>query len=215
MPFEKVVLSLLLPMARSICRHLDLDRVDDIFCTKVLLGETLWRTQPAMRGAHLRDAFRMTDERFESVGYNLMTLFHGEINRFVNNSPFAKAAAAFSNSAISLVSAASHVVLDDVVVDYTSKVLFPTAKKNAHGPEFFAAAVPAPKAGASAVVWIKPRLWCAQQGPSTFEVVDEFTSMFYSQFDALSVADRPVFVADGRCHLSAHSIPLGTRRLST
>lgn len=55
-PFEEVVLSLLLPVARAVCKQLEGERFDDTFFAKVLLGETLWRTQTALRCAPLRQA---------------------------------------------------------------------------------------------------------------------------------------------------------------
>jgi hypothetical protein len=127
-----------------------------------------------------------------------MSEFHGAINRLEDLEPFVEASAAFSNNAISLISATSHVVLDEIVLNYTSKTRFPASKKNAHGPEFFAAAVPAPNAGASAIIWTTPRVWRADQGYSTFEIVDQFITMFLAPFKGHAVADRPVFVADSR-----------------
>jgi hypothetical protein len=133
-----------------------------------------------------------------SVGHEWMSEFHGAINRLEDLEPFVEASAAFSNNAISLISATSHVVLDEIVLNYTSKTRFPASKKNAHGPEFFAAAVPAPNAGASAIIWTTPRVWRADQGYSTFEIVDQFITMFLAPFKGHAVADRPVFVADSR-----------------
>jgi hypothetical protein len=227
---------LLLPVARAICRFLDCKHASDTFFAKVLLGETLWRTQSAMRGAPMREGWygefgfnlvcdlfdffsivfvlvaasrNKKDERFASawraacgdeasVGHEWMSEFHGAINRLEDLEPFVEASAAFSNNAISLISATSHVVLDEIVLNYTSKTRFPASKKNAHGPEFFAAAVPAPNAGASAIIWTTPRVWRADQGYSTFEIVDQFITMFLAPFKGHAVADRPVFVADSR-----------------
>lgn len=242
--FEAIVLSLLMPVARAICMGFDEGQHDDWFIVKVLLGETLWRTQSPMRHATLTEVWyggfgsnssncafssfhsicvgfiapsfarNKKDARFaaawseacgdaNSVGHNTMTQFHSKINSLNDLSPFRDAADSFSRNAISFISAASHVVLDEIVINYTSKVRFPAAKKNAHGPEFFAAALPASRAGASAVVWLKPRLWRRDQGPTTYEIVDDFLGAFTSAFSQLSVADRPVFVADSRFMTSA------------
>jgi hypothetical protein len=223
--FAALVLALLLPVARAICRFLDCKHSCDTFFAKVLLGETLWRTQSAMRRAPMREGWcgefgfdllcltatsrNKKDERFASawraacgdeasVGHEWMSEFHGAINRLEDLEPFVEASAAFSNNAISLISATSHVVLDDIVLNCTSKTRFPASKKNAHGPEFFAAAVPAPNAGASAIIWTTPRVWRADQGYSTFEIVDQFITMFLEPFQEHAVADRPVLVADSR-----------------
>lgn len=242
--FEQIVLSLLVPVARAICMGFDAGQHDDWFIVKVLLGETLWRTQSSMRhstlaqvwyggfGVNFSDCVFLLshpicvgfvspsfardkkDARFEaawseacgdgkSVGHNSIAQFHGSINRLNDLSPFRNAADAFSSNAISFISAVSHVVLDEIVINCTSKMRFPASKKNAHGPEFFAAALPASRAGASAVVWLKPRLWRSEQGPTTFEIVENFLAAFTSAFSHLPVADRPVFVADSRFMTSA------------
>lgn len=53
----EVVLMLLLPEARAICSCFNDNSFDDTFFSNVFLGETLWRTQSAMRHAPLREVW--------------------------------------------------------------------------------------------------------------------------------------------------------------
>jgi hypothetical protein len=57
LPFAEVVLSLLLPLVRAIFKCFESSNFRDHDLANVLIGETLWRTQSAMRSVPMEQAW--------------------------------------------------------------------------------------------------------------------------------------------------------------
>jgi hypothetical protein len=204
--FEGVVLSGLFTVFVALCRQELLDGYCDADLFDFLLVELLWRTQPTMRAAQLdvvmSDAFSEVWTKAcqgdEGPGINRIKQFHKCIIDAPDFQFVSSAASLFNFLFCSVTSLANHVVLDEMVVNYTSHVSFASHKKNASDPELLVAAMPVAGTGTSCHFWLLPRLWAATRGPSMDNVVQQCCNALVLDHRLLQLAKRPLLVLDAR-----------------
>jgi hypothetical protein len=171
-----------------------------------LCVEVLWRTQGDMRASNLED---MMSDTFKGVretvwrtdsgpGIHLIQTMHTGIMRLPDWKFVQHAAQLFNFLFSSVASLGNHVVLDEIVINYTSKIHYQSRKKNASGPEMLVAAMPVRGTGASALFWLMPRLWAAQCGPSMAQIVKECHCTLISQGRGTRPQQQPVLALDSR-----------------
>jgi hypothetical protein len=180
--------------------HCDADLLD------FLCVEVLWRTQADMRASNLED---MMSDKFKGVretvwrtdsgpGIHLIQTMHTGIKQLADWKYVHNAAQLFNFLFSTVVSLGNHVVLDEIVINYTSKIHYQSHKKNASGPEMLVAAMPVRGTGSSALFWLKPRLWAAQCGPSMAQIVEECHFTLISQGRTTAPQQQPVLALDSR-----------------
>jgi hypothetical protein len=202
-------LTLLLAIVRPFLLSGDWSEWCDAFVFQCLLVEVLWRTQPAMRRASLAAMMSKNNAEFSTVwqrvtgadsgpGINRIKSFHGAINSMCTFAEVSDAAARFNIAAAEVASLGNHVVLDEIVVNCTSKIAFRAREKNAAGFEFFVAAMPVAGTGTSAAFWLKPRVWRAKKGPSMSEIVQGMVDDLILKRGDVALPQRPLLVVDSR-----------------
>lgn len=202
-------LTLLLAIVRPFLLSGDWSDWCDAFVFQCVLVEVLWRTQPAMRRASLAAMMSKKNAEFSTVwqrvtgadsgpGINRVKSFHGNVNSMDTFAEVSDAAARFNIAATNIASLGNHVVLDEIVVDCTSKIAFRARKKNAAGFEFFVAAMPVAGTGTGATFWLKPRLWRAKKGPSMSKIVQGMLDDLILKRGDVALPQRPLLVVDSR-----------------
>lgn len=176
-----VVDAFLLSVVALTCDKEYVNALHDAAVFEALALEVLWRTQADLRPLTTRALLQnKTNSSISAafrgascIGHDLFGMWHHFAFEAQTFEPLQRAAATYNQALAAHVATPEYVVLDEIVLDTRMPYKFIARKKNASGPEFFVASAPVPSTRASVHVWLRPRLWAKEQGPTTASIVEQ------------------------------------------